>query len=70
MRELLKNAFDANTFRQTGHRVIELLAGQLEKSHDIANLHTISSTSPDEQLEYWRSDFISANITSPDDLFL
>lgn len=69
MDNLLKNAYNPNTFRATGHRVIEILSSQLDQSHDAGSFHTINRKSPEKQLEYWKDDFSQPLIGSPDALF-
>jgi len=69
MEDLLKKAYDAGDFRGAGHRVIELLATQLEQSHDVEGFHTINRKSPENQLKYWTDDFSKPSIKSPDTLF-
>lgn len=69
MEDLLKKAYDAGDFRRAGHTVIELLASQLEQSHDADGFHTINYQSPESQLNYWTNDFNQAFIESPDALF-
>src|ERR1700760_179275 len=69
MEDLLKKAYDAGDFRGAGHRVIELLATQLEQSHDAEGFHAINHKSPENQLKYWKDDFDKPFIKSPDTLF-
>lgn len=69
MEDLLKKAYDAGDFRRAGHTVIELLANQLEQSHDADGFHTINYQSPESQLKHWTDDFNQAFIKSPDALF-
>jgi len=69
MSDLLKKAFDLETFRRNGHQVIDLLAAQLEKTLDPSGFHTIDRISPQEQLAHWAFDLGKDAIDSPNELF-
>ncbi|MDO3640819.1 aminotransferase class I/II-fold pyridoxal phosphate-dependent enzyme [Mucilaginibacter sp. L3T2-6] len=69
MEDLLKRAYDATDFRNSGHRIIDLLAGQLGQSHEIEGCDAINHKSPERQLDYWKDDFNKPFIESPDTLF-
>ncbi|HEY4198660.1 MAG TPA: aminotransferase class I/II-fold pyridoxal phosphate-dependent enzyme [Mucilaginibacter sp.] len=68
MKGLLEKAFDPNSFRTTGHQLIETLAGHLAASHG-ADFHTINWKLPEEQLAYWNKDFSRPLTHSPNELF-
>lgn len=69
MNNLLETAFNPTNFRDTGHRVIDILAEQLEKSLDTTNFKTINFRSPQEQLNHWTTDFGKIKLAQPDGLF-
>src|SRR6185312_8778560 len=69
MTNLLKKAFDPNIFRHAGHKLIDMLADQLEGSHNTDNFHTINRKSPDEQLAGWNDDFRKPHVLNPVKLF-
>lgn len=54
MSHILKQAFDIDSFRSIGHALIDQLAEQLA-ANQTASIKVMPPTTPDEQLEYWRS---------------
>jgi L-2,4-diaminobutyrate decarboxylase len=63
-----KKAYDAATFRQQGHDVVNLLADYLERvSHK--NEPTLRYKTPDAALDFWSKDFEAELLENPTDLF-
>ncbi len=56
MRDLLKVAFDPESFRKSGHQLIDMLADYLQEMQSDTPLKTIPWKSPEEQLKYWQED--------------
>lgn len=63
-----KKAYDATTFRQQGHDVVDLLADYLSEATQ-GKLPTIPYQTPDEALAFWQEDFAKAKINNPNELF-
>lgn len=53
MTDLLRTAYDPESFRQAGHELIDLLASYLENAYQGKGLKVIEWKDPAEQLQYW-----------------
>lgn len=54
MSDLLKEAFDPESFRSTGHQLIDMLADYLKESREDTDRPVIPWKSPEAQLSYWQ----------------
>ncbi len=67
MSEILKRAFDINTFRAQGHELIDILADLLD-SNQAGDGKVTNPTTPEKQLEFWRTYEINKPIDFYNDL--
>lgn len=65
----MKNAYDPDTFREWGHRLIDELADHLEQSHRGDPVPAIRWRPPQEELKYWEADRESGLASDPMSLF-
>lgn len=56
MSQLLDNAFDPESFRKNGHRLIDILADHLNCAMSGSELKVLPWQEPDDLAAYWRSD--------------
>lgn len=56
MSQLLEKAFDPESFRENGHRLIDILADYLIKARSDKELKVLPWQPPDELAAFWRSD--------------
>ncbi|HEY9115619.1 MAG TPA: aminotransferase class I/II-fold pyridoxal phosphate-dependent enzyme [Bacteroidales bacterium] len=54
MNSIVKKAYDAETFRKTGHELVDLLAAYLEKNQNGGQEKVMNWKEPAEQLEFWK----------------
>lgn len=57
------------SFRKMGYALIDLLAQELERADGPCETKVLEWTTPEKELEYWRSDFQSAAVDDPLYLF-
>ena len=58
MTELLKEAFNPETFRKQGHQLVNLLADYLDETiTNKSSLPVLPYSSPDDMYEYWKNEF-------------
>jgi L-2,4-diaminobutyrate decarboxylase len=67
--DLIRQAFDAETFRQAGHELIDLLADFLAETTSGRAPQTLAWMPPEQQLQYWQDDFAQQRGTAPHGLF-
>ncbi|MDE7186703.1 MAG: hypothetical protein K2O13_04260 [Lachnospiraceae bacterium] len=60
---ILTKAYCAEEFREKGHQVIDMIAGQLQRSLAEEQDKTIAWLPPGEQFKYWQDDFTSGKQT-------
>ncbi|MCB9284897.1 MAG: pyridoxal-dependent decarboxylase [Lewinellaceae bacterium] len=65
MSSLLQQAFDPESFRREGHRLIDQLADYLAQNHSRSEEEVISWRPPDEEWQFWR-DFLDQPGDRPD----
>lgn len=68
MMPLLQAAFDPETFRQQGHRLVDLLANHLQRAESAEN-PVLAYTEPSDQLAFWQRDFAQPANADPLPLF-
>ena len=69
MTELLNDAFNPDSFRSSGHKLVDLLADYLDSTKNgNSGLPVLPFSTPEKLLEYWEKE-INSRIGSPEDLF-
>ncbi len=69
MTELLNDAFNPDSFRSSGHKLVDLLADYLDSTKNgNSGLPVLPFSTPEKLLEYWERE-INNRDGSPDDLF-
>ncbi len=68
MTELLKKAFDTNSFRASGHQLVDLLADYLDNNLQQQHDKVYQWVEPGEQLAYWQ-EFLQQPGTTTDELY-
>ena len=65
MKNLLKEAYDSESFRKTGHELVDLLADYLRKNLNEPNEKVMNWLEPDQQLDFWNN-YLGKNKGSTD----
>ncbi len=69
MTELLKQAFDPETFRNQGHKLVNMLADYLGENQNYKTVFPVLPySSPEELMEYWENKFENEQ-DDPEELF-
>lgn len=58
MSRLLDEAFDPGSFRETGHKIVDMLADYLAAAREGSAFKTLPWKSPDDMLALWKEDFM------------
>ena len=53
----IRDAFDPEHFRETGHRLVDLLADYLEQAQSRKMQAVLPNINPEEMLEEWKGEF-------------
>ena len=66
MKEMLKQAYDPETFRKTGHEIIDILSDYLADSlNRKGSVHSLKYNNPKDILKLWDNNFVNRNKETP-----